>query len=44
MILYYNNDAYVYRLSKLSIRESIIIPLRDIVILMTKHNVIIISI
>ena len=44
MILHYNNDAYIYKLNKLFIRELAIISLRDIAILITKYNIIIISI
>ena len=44
MILYNNNDTYIYKLNNLFIRRSIKISLRDIVMLIAKYNVIIISI
>ena len=42
-MLYYNNDVYINELRKLSIRGSAIILLRDIVILITIYNIIVIS-
>ena len=44
MILYCDNDVYVNELRKLSIRELAMILLRDIAILITSYNIILISI
>ena len=44
VVLYYDNEAYVYRLSKLSIRGLAMGPLRQIATIMAKYDILIVPI